>query len=156
MVSPLENRVRDAQVIKIMKQRYRIVLLWICTLLFLVRVMGQIGVGIYHPPSLPPWSEWYSGLLPYPLLLLTQLLLLMFMAVVNTDQARGAGCFGAVQLQTGNRLRLFGIVYALAMIFRYAARMTFVPEARWLGGTIPIGFHLVLASWVILLGVQKR
>jgi hypothetical protein len=142
--------------IRIMKQRHRIVLLWICTLLFLVRVMGQIWVGICRPPSLPPWSEWHSGVLPYPLLLLTQLLLLMFMAVVNTDQARGAGWFGAVQLQTRNRLRLFGIVYALAMIFRYAARMTLVPEARWLGGTIPIGFHLVLASWVILLGVQKR
>jgi hypothetical protein len=57
------------------------------------RVIGQILVGIYQPDLLPSWSEWYSGLLPYPWLLLSQLLLLMFMAVVNTDTARGTGGF---------------------------------------------------------------
>lgn len=134
----------------------RIFLLWLCTALFLARVMGQILVGVYHTPLLPEWKEWYSGLLPYPWLLLSQLLLLMFMAVVNVDHARGAGRFDVTSGQVRGRLKIFAVLYAGAMFVRYAVRMTTMPEERWLGGTIPIWFHLVLAAWVWLLAVKVK
>jgi hypothetical protein len=34
--------------------------------------------------------------------------------------------------------------------------MTLDPEARWLGGTIPIVFHWVLASYVMTVGHFHR
>ncbi len=46
----------------------------------------------------------------------------------------------------------FSFVYAWAMLVRYVVRMTRRPEQRWFGGTIPIVFHLVLASFVFVFG----
>jgi hypothetical protein len=43
-------------------------------------------------------------------------------------------------------------VYASAIVLRYALRMTRRPDQRWFGGTIPIVFHLVLASFVYVYG----
>ena len=138
-----------------MPHRLRVFLLWLCTALFLARVWGQIIVGIYAPPQLPAWAEWYSGLMPFPWLLLSQLLLLMFMAVVNVDHARRSGRFHVEREIIRRRISVFALAYALAMVARYAWRMAALPEARWFGGTIPIGFHFVLAAWVGLLAVRS-
>ncbi len=134
----------------------RPLLLWTCTLLFLARVMGQVLVGIYQPEMLPPWKEWYSGLMPYPWLLLSQLLLLMFMAVVNVDTARRSGRFHVTDARTRHRLMVFTALYAAAMAFRYGHRMVTLPDQRWFGGTIPIWFHFVLAAWVRLVAGPRR
>jgi hypothetical protein len=140
----------------IMPHRLRIALLWICTLLFTARVWGQIIVGVYPQAPLPEWKGWYSGLLPYPWLLLSQLLLLMLMAVVNVDHARGTGRFHVESGTAKKWLTWFALAYAVSMVVRYAWRMIVVPEARWFGGTIPIWFHFVLAAWVGLLAVKSR
>ena len=73
--------------------RLQIPLLWLLLGLFLARVIGQIYVGLYAPSFLPPWDEWYSGLLPYPWLLPIQILLLMWMAVIAADNSRKSGHF---------------------------------------------------------------
>lgn len=138
-----------------MSHRLRIFLLWLCTALFLARVMGQILVGIYQPPQLPAWGEWYSGLMPYPWLLLSQLLLLMFMAVVNVDHACGSGRFHVASDTARRWLTWLAQAYGISMVVRYAWRMAMLPEARWFGGSIPIWFHFVLAAWVWLLAVRS-
>jgi len=46
----------------------------------------------------------------------------------------------------------FAYVYAAAMLVRYLVRMMRRPEQRWFGGAIPIVFHLVLASYLYVLG----
>ena len=102
----------------------RIFLLWLLTALFLARVTGQILVGIYAPAMLPGWNEWYSGLMPYAWLLLSQLLLLMFMAVVNTDNVRRLGRFHVTGTRVRRRLKIFAALYAVFMIARYTIRMT--------------------------------
>ena len=134
-----------------MTPRVRVFLLWVLTVLFLGRVAGQVMAGIYAPSFLPAWREWYSGLLPYPWLLLSQLTLLMFMAVVNTDNARGSGRFHVTSRRARSRLSLFAALYAGAMLLRYAATMALRPEERWTGGAVPIVFHFVLAAWVAVL-----
>ena len=48
-------------------------MLWICIALFFVRVLGQIEVLLLAPDWLPPMAAWYSGLLPYPILLPAQI-----------------------------------------------------------------------------------
>jgi hypothetical protein len=139
-----------------MTKPWCIFLLWLCPALFLSRVCGQILVGIYQPSFLPGWQEWYSGLLPYPWLLLSQLLLLMLMAVVNTNYASGQGWLYPETERARGWLRRAALIYAVGMVIRYVWRMVAVPEARWFGGTIPIWFHLVLAAWLALLSVRPK
>jgi hypothetical protein len=47
------------------------VVLTVLTLVFLARVAGQALVVFFGVTWLPPPDSWYSGLLPYPLLLPT-------------------------------------------------------------------------------------
>jgi hypothetical protein len=38
------------------------------------------------------------------------------------------------------------------MVIRYVIRMSLYPDQRWTGGSIPIFFHWVLASFILLVG----
>jgi hypothetical protein len=62
--------------------------LGILSLLFLLRVVGQVLVRFLGVRWLPPDPEWYSGLLPYPLLLPVQIILLLWMALINAGVTR--------------------------------------------------------------------
>lgn len=135
--------------------RWQPLLLWILQGLFALRVLGQIYVGIYAPGWLPRWPEWYSGLLPYPLLLPTQLLLLMWMTTVSYDNSRKSGAFYVESPIVKRRLRWFAVLYAGVMLLRYVLTMALNPELRWLHGAIPIVFHLVLASYIALLTLDS-
>lgn len=127
--------------------------LWGLTLLFLMRVLGQILVAIWQVPFLPPMAHWYSGLLPYPLLLPSQLIILGLQVKLNTDWARQSGYFRQPKPLMGKGLQYFSYLYATVMVVRYIATMTLYPERRWLGeGTIPIVFHWVLATYLWLWG----
>jgi hypothetical protein len=130
--------------------------LWLCTAAFFLRVLGQVYVALYAPRFLPPMAQWYSGLLPYPLLLPSQILILMFMAVVAADFTEGAGAFFVTRPATARTLLVLGGVYFGSMGVRYAIRMARHREARWLGGTIPIFLHMVLALFVLACGALGR
>lgn len=131
-------------------------ILWSLQALFLLRVLGQVHVGLYAPDWLPPWREWYSGLLPYPLLLPAQLLLLMWMTVISYDNTRKAGRFYVESARVRRRLRWLAALYAGVMALRYALTMALAPEMRWLHGTIPIAFHFVLAAYIAALTIPSR
>ena len=134
-----------------MIQRIQVPLLWTLLGLFTLRVLGQIYVGVYAPPWLPPWPEWYSGLLAYPVLLPTQIGLLMWMSVVSVDNSRKSGRFYVQSDRVKDRLRVFSLVYFLVMVARYIIVMSMKPEMRWLHGTLPILFHFVLAAYIFVL-----
>jgi hypothetical protein len=127
-------------------------LLWLLTGLFALRVVGQALVAFLHVGFLPPMSAWYSGLVPYPVLLPAQLAMLGLMGKVNVDLTAGAGMFATPRARLGRGLRGFALIYFLAMVGRYVVTMTLQPEQRWLGGTIPIVFHWVLAAYVFVWG----
>ncbi len=133
---------------------WRVPLLWTLLGLFMLRVLGQVYVGLYSPEWLPPWSEWYSGLLPYPLLLPVQILLLMWLAVVTCDNSRCIGTFWVETNVVKHRLRWLAAVYAGVMLLRYVLTMALEPEMRWFHGTIPIAFHWVLAAYIVTLTVR--
>ena len=128
----------------------RIWTLWICTVLFVSRVIGQILVEFFDVKFLPPSSEWYSGIISYPILLLFQVAIIMLMLRVSTDLTTGTGRFSSLSIGTAKKLRIFGIIYLLAMVLRYIVRMYIYPEERWTGGCIPIFFHWVLAVFVLV------
>jgi len=130
--------------------------LWLLLFLFCLRVLGQVLVGFFGVRWLPPMQEWYSGLLAYPWLLSSQLLIVVLYGKVCVDFTRGAGFFARPNRGLGSGLLVFGWMYLLAMVARYVIRMALYPDERWLGGTIPIFFHWVLAGFILLVGRYHR
>jgi hypothetical protein len=128
------------------------ILLWFLMALFCLRVLGQILVEFLDVRFLPPSKEWFSGLIPYPPLLASQILIIVLQAKIGLDFTRQTGWSYRPSRRAGRFLLAFGAVYLTAMIIRYVVRMGLYPQERWTGGLIPIFFHWVLASYVLLLG----
>jgi hypothetical protein len=127
-------------------------ILGILTILFAARVAGQLLTLFFPVKFLPPFARWYSGVIPYPVLLPIQLLLFTLMVKIVWDVYQGRGYFSAVKAQTGRILKNLSYVYAVIMAGRYALTMIFHPDLRWFTGTIPIWFHFVLAFFLFMLG----
>lgn len=119
--------------------------LWLCSVLMLLRVTGQLVVFLRAPSWLPPMAQWQSGLVPYWFLLSTQAVVLALMFWIASDFARGGGFWVRPWPRLGRVVLVWSYVYGGAMVVRYIIRMSRKPDQRWLGGTIPIIFHLVLA-----------
>lgn len=126
--------------------------LWFLLVLFCLRVGGQMLVAFSDVSWLPPMEEWYSGLIPYPWLLPAQFLIILVFGKVYIDFTRGAGFFVVPRRRLGSGLLIFGSIYFAAMVIRYVIRISLHPNERWLGGTIPIIFHCVLATFILLVG----
>ncbi len=112
--------------------------------LFFGRVVGQIEALLLAPEWLPPMQAWYSGLLPYPVLLPAQIVLLMLMSLVTYDHVRGRGFFWPTRRAIRVGLRAFAVLYAAVMAVRLAVTMD---------GIIPVVFHWVLASFIWLVSM---
>jgi hypothetical protein len=127
-------------------------ILWFLLALFCLRVIGQMLVAFLGVPFLPPMEEWYSGLLPYPWLLPSQFLIILLYGKVCLDFTRQRGFFFTPCPSLGKPLLIFGWIYFGAMVIRYVVRMSFYPDERWFGGAIPIFFHWILATFILLVG----
>jgi hypothetical protein len=125
-------------------------ILWLFTALFVLRVAGQVLVAVRPRQWLPPMGQW--NLLPYPILLPIQLVFIAVMVWIDISFTMNAGISTAKSPDIGNFLIAFSAVYVAAMVTRYAVRMRRRPDQRWFGGTIPIVFHIVLASYLYVLG----
>lgn len=123
---------------------------------FGLRVAGQFVVSRWAPAWLPPMPEWYSGLIPYPRLLAIQVGMLACMTVVVLGLALDWPPIADPRPALGTVLLVIAWPYGLSMPVRYAVRMWRHPEARWTGRTIPIVFHVVLATWLLVLGSYLR
>jgi hypothetical protein len=129
------------------------VLLWTCIGLFFMRVVGQIEVLLIAPSGLPAMQAWYSGLLPYPLLLPSQIAVLMLMCML-------AFATRPTAIGTTTRIvrivRVVRIVHAAAILYFVcmAVRLIIVIRAYgseyYLHGAIPVAFHWVLALFLLI------
>lgn len=126
--------------------------LWFLLFLFCLRVLGQALVAAFDVPFLPPMAQWYSGVIPYPILLPVQILIIVLLAKVATDVTRRRGFFAMLRRAMGRFLQWFSYVYWGGMAVRYVVSMALHPERRWFGGTIPIFFHCVLATFLFVVG----
>lgn len=122
--------------------------LWLFTALLFLRVIGQVAVVLFAPRWLPSMEQWQSGLLPYPLLLVGQIVVLTWMVLISVDFSRGVGFFVQPHPRGGRFSLWFSYVYFGGMIVRYAIRMRRRPDQRWFGGTIPIIFHSIMAAFL--------
>ena len=122
------------------------VLLWTLLALFALRVAGQAMVAFFDVTWLPPMERWHSGLVPYPLLLAAQLLILVLMARICADFTRRIGFFVQPRRFFAVSWLAFGGIYLAAMLVRFALQ----------GPSIPVFFHWVLAALVIAVGLWHR
>jgi hypothetical protein len=127
-------------------------LLWLFAILLLLRVAGQILVALRAPRWLPPMEQWQSGLLPYPVLLLGQAIVLTLMFWICIDFTRGEGMFVQPYPGRGRYVAGVGLLYFAGMVVRYGIWMWRRPDQRWFGGTIPIVFHSVVAAFIYTFG----
>ena len=127
-------------------------ILALLTLLFALRVLGQALVAFFSIRWRPAMEQWFSGVIPYPALLIIQLIMLSLMIKVSSEIWRGKGFYAEARPHWSQFLIRFSAVYAGAMALRYIVTMIFRPEMRWFGATIPIIFHFVLAGFIFILG----
>jgi uncharacterized membrane protein len=121
--------------------------LWTLLGLFAFRVLGQLAVAAGMAPFLPPMDAWQSGLLPYPMLLVLQLVTLGVLGHVCVHFSRGRGYFVESRRWLATPLWIAGWVYAVSMVVRYAVLRTDI---------IPVVFHLVLASFLLTVAHGHR
>jgi uncharacterized protein len=125
----------------------RATLLWILLFLFSLRVLGQLLVVAGVAPFLPPLDDWQSGLLPYPVLLASQILILGVLATVCVQFSRGQGCFVRRHGLLATPLWVAGWIYAIGMVVRYVLLRR---------DEIPVVFHIVLASFLLVVAAHHR
>ena len=128
-------------------------LLWTLTLLFAVRVLGQAVQRGWPQSFLPSFNAFQGSGLPYPLLLIAQLVILALM--VRAALRVGAGTLSPSQ---GQRKFLigFGILYIAGSVMRIVIGLAVPATTHWFTAWIPAFFHLVLASFVITLALHAR
>jgi len=130
-------------------QKFHVVTLSILLGLFCFRVLAQLLQRYLALPFLPPFAAWQSGAVPYETLLATQLLIVFIYAwillriVTNRMQPsrRHAWLFSMV-----------GYTYFIIMTMRLAIGFTGLSEHYWFQSYLPILFHFVLSSYLIVVG----
>jgi hypothetical protein len=123
--------------------------LWLLFGAFAFRVAAQLLQRWQHVAWLPAFSAWQSGFLPYPLLLVCQIAILAW-------QARLARAVTASRLAASRRIGLrwltFGTIYFATMTARLVLGGTVLRGHWWFDAPLPSTFHLVLASYVLVIG----
>jgi hypothetical protein len=127
--------------------------IWLFTIIFFIRILTQIFVGIYSPAFLPKMDLWYSGVMPYPYLLTYQMFMYTCMVIFNfCFFMRKGPLFIFLNDSTYKYFICFGVIYFCLMIFRFIRLKIKWPDIKWPRGSIPVLFHFVLSSYIILIG----
>ncbi len=123
--------------------------LWLLLMVFAFRVAAQPAALVFRDSFLPLFDSWHSGVMPYGLLLASQLLILATLGWTswrftagNVVPRRG---IGVVALTLGG-------LYFGVMALRLSLGLTVLSHQRWFASRVPTVFHLVLATFVLLVG----
>jgi len=117
--------------------------------LFVFRSLAQLLQASHPVAFLPPFESWHGAAMPYPLLVVLQLAIacVMIAAIwrvkrdaVNPSPWKYRLCF------------FLGGLYFSFMAFRLVSGLTILADHPWFSKSLPAFFHLVLASFVLVLG----
>lgn len=124
--------------------------LWLLLALFCFRVAAQPLALAGSASFLPSFDAWHSALLPYPWLLAAQILIIVVFAWTAWRFTRGDV---APRPGFGRFLVGLGSLYFGVMLLRLALGLTVLSSHPWFGKILPALFHLVLASFLLVVGV---
>src|SRR5439155_15135449 len=110
--------------------------LWFLLFLFCLRVAGQALVATFAVPFLPPMQQWYSGVMPYWILLPVQILIIVLLAKVATDFTRRRGFFVVPRKTLGRFLNCFAISNWVGLPRGNGWGLHLLPNSSWSGGPI--------------------
>ncbi len=114
---------------------------------FVCRVVMQAVQAVGYVPWLPAFERWQSGLLPYPVLLLSQVAIiagsLSFLAKVGKGTLTRRRKLGQV-------LACLGGLYLAFDILRLVLGATLLGGHSFFDNPIPASFHVVLALMVLI------
>lgn len=120
--------------------------LWGLTALFALRVAAQPLALVV--PSLPAFDTWHGNVMPYRLLLASQLLILGIMVTVNRACMREQP---SPRPRLAPTLKVLGWIYFSAMMLRLSLGLGMDHAPLWFDRPLPTFFHLILATWLLLL-----
>jgi len=123
--------------------------LWLLLALFCFRVAAQPLARTGAASFLPSFDTWHSALLPYAWLLAAQILIIIVFAWTAWRFTRGDV---TPHSRLGWFLFVLGAIYFGVMLVRLALGLTVLSSHPWFGKTLPAFFHLVLASFLLLVG----
>ena len=130
------------------RRRY-VVILTVLLLLFCLRVIAQLLQAWFPRPFLPPFEAWESGAVPYPLLVVSQVVIIAVCARVIWRLHTGV----TVPLpKTGKVLLVIGGIYGGLMCLRLIIGLTVATDHFWFSARLPTAFHFVLAGFVLVYG----
>ena len=118
-------------------------------MLFCFRVFAQLSTLFINVSWIPAFSQWHSAAMPYPILLLSQLIIIGYF--FRTIRQFSSNTFKTSSTKGVWFIR-FGIIYFVVMLIRYLLGLTLFSELRWFTQTLPILFHFVLAGLVLVTG----
>lgn len=118
-------------------------------MLFLFRVFAQFLQAVYPVTFLPDFDVWHSGALPYSALLFFQFIIT---GVCGLTVWRFKTRPIAPNKNMGYVCLVLGVIYFTLMALRLIAGFSFAGDHPWLGAHLPALFHLVLASFVLVVG----
>jgi len=123
---------------------------WALTVLFAARVAGQ-AIQAWMPQALlPPFEDFQGSNLPYWLLLSVQLGILGVMARVSW---RIQSARLAASPRVGRVLAWLGGAYLVIALGRLGVGLAFPDAPAWFRAWVPAFFHVVLASFVLVVSL---
>jgi len=128
---------------------------WLILLLglFAVRVIIQLQLAINPVTNFSEFDEWHSATMSYPILLGSQVLILVsgWVYVWRLFTSRVAQ-----RPQLGIVLYTLGWLYWSVMLVRLILGLTLYRDVHWFAQEIPALFHLLLANMLMLVGNFHR
>lgn len=124
--------------------------LWFLLGMFLFRVISQLVALTFNPSFLPPFDAWHSATLPYEVLVICQCVIIIFYSRIAWRFSKGTV---SPKKQWGYGLLAFGGMYFAFMFGRLSLGVSLLAKHHWFNRPIPSFFHLVLAGFLIVVGL---
>ena len=135
-----------------MWNRFFVFVMSVLAALFTLSVYTQLVQAAVRGRWLPSLEAWHIGILPYPAFLVLQICVAACMMLVLTGVGKGTARSRRWKYRT---CFIFGGPYFILMLFRWSAALAVMAEDPSLSKALPAFFQIVLASFVLLLGLHN-
>ena len=124
-------------------------ILWLLLVLFVCRVFAQLAVYFIEVPYIPSFNQWHSASMPYGLLIFSQAVIILIFTRITLSFTWARV---VPRYRVGLSLLTIGGLYFSLMLSRLIIGVLSLSDIPWWNKPIPSFFHLVLATFLIVVG----